>query len=152
MKSSFILTTLAVLALSLTQALARTPDGWTDDYAKAMAQAKTEKKFVLLDFTGSDWCGWCMKLDKEIFDKAEFKSFAKDTMVLVKVDFPQSTPISEKTKKQNAKLQQQFGVSGYPTLFLLNGEGKQVWTGGYMEGGPSAFIKAVGGLVKKKSA
>ena len=150
MKPPFILTTLAVLALSFTHAFAGTPAGWTDDYAKAMTQAKAEKKLVLLDFTGSDWCGWCMKLDKEIFDKAEFKDFAKDTMVLVKVDFPQSTPISKKTKEQNAKLQQKFGVNGYPTLFLLDDKGKQVWTGGYMAGGPSAFIKAVSGVVKKK--
>jgi len=150
MKASLVLTTLAVLAISLTQTLARNPTGWTDDYAKAQEKAKAEKKFVLLDFTGSDWCGWCIKLDKEIFDKPAFKSFAKDTMVLVKVDFPQSTPISKKTKEQNAKLQEKFGVQGFPTLFLLDGEGKQVWRGGYMEGGPDAFIKAVEGVVKKK--
>ncbi|MDB6138489.1 MAG: thioredoxin family protein [Verrucomicrobiaceae bacterium] len=146
MKSSFVFTTLAVVILSLTQTFAKTPVGWTDDYAKA----KAEKKLVRLDFTGSDWCGWCMKLDKEVFDKGPFKNFAKDNLVLVKVDFPRSTPISAKTKAQNEKLQSQFAVTGYPTLFILNTEGKQVWKGGYMEGGPDAFIKAVDGVVKKK--
>ena len=148
--SSLIATTFAVLLFTLTQAFAKTPAGWTDDYAKAMEKAKAENKHVLLDFTGSDWCGWCMKLDKEIFDKPQFKTFAKDTLVLVKVDFPQATPISAKTKAQNAKLQKQFAVTGYPTLFILDTEGKQVWQGGYMEGGPATFIKEVEGLLKKK--
>ena len=63
--------------------------GWGDDFDKAMTQAKTEKKLVLLDFTGSDWCPWCMKLDKEVFAKPDFKSYAKDHLVLVTVDYPQ---------------------------------------------------------------
>ena len=148
MKTSPIIT-LALLLLSITT-FADVPEGWTDNYAKAMKQAKAENKHVLLDFTGSDWCSWCIKLDHEIFDKASFKSFAKDTLVLVKVDFPESTPIAAKTKAQNEKLQKQFRVSGYPTLFILDADGKQVWEGGYMEGGPDAFIKATAGVLKKK--
>ena len=149
MKTSSILT-LAFILLSITTTFGRAPVGWTEDYAKAMEKAKAEKKHVLLDFTGSDWCSWCIKLDHEIFDKPSFKSFAKDTLVLVKVDFPESTPIAAKTKAQNEKLQKQFGITGFPTLFILDADGKQVWKGGYMEGGPDAFIKATADVLKKK--
>ena len=148
--SSLLNVTLALIVLSLSQAFAKTPAGWTDDYAKALEKAKAEKKLVLLDFTGSDWCGWCMKLDKEIFDKGAFKGFAQDKLVLVKVDFPHSTPIAKNTKEQNEKLSQQFGIRGYPTLYIIDPEGKKLWQGGYMEGGPNAFIKAVSGVFKKK--
>jgi len=150
MKTSSALATLAVILLSITTTFGRAPAGWTEDYAKAMKQAKAENKHVLLDFTGSDWCSWCIKLDHEIFDKASFKSFAKDNLVLVKVDFPESTPIAAKTKAQNEKLKGQFGITGFPTLFILDADGKQVWKGGYMAGGPDAFIKATAGVLKKK--
>ena len=148
MKSSILTTTLAVLLLSFTQAFAKTPAGWTDNYAKALEQARTEKKFVLLDFTGSDWCSWCIKLDKEVFDKAEFKTFAKDTLVLVKVDFP-NAPLAKKTQAQNEKLKDQFKADGYPTTVIVNAEGKEVWRHeGYLSGGPSAFIKAISPAIK----
>jgi len=128
---------LAILALTSTAALAAS--GWDDDYAKAVAQAKTEKKMVLLDFTGSDWCGWCIKLDKEVFSKPEFKSYAKDNLVLVEVDFPQGKRQTKKLKEQNEKLKQEHGIKGYPTIIVLNSEGKKVGQLGYMEGGPKAF-------------
>jgi protein disulfide-isomerase len=129
---------LAILALISSAALAAT--GWDDDYDKALAQAKTEKKLVLLDFTGSDWCGWCIKLDKEVFSKPEFKSYAKDNLVLVEVDFPQAKRQSKKLKEQNEKLKQEHGIKGYPTIIMLNSEGKKVGQLGYIEGGPKAFI------------
>jgi thioredoxin-related protein len=79
---------LALLSLALvTSTAAFAAAGWDDDYEKALAQAKAEKKMVVLDFTGSDWCGWCIKLDKEVFSKKEFKDYAKDNLVLVEVDF-----------------------------------------------------------------
>lgn len=114
--------------------------GWDDDYDKALAKAKADKKMVLLDFTGSDWCGWCIKLDKEVFSKSKFKEYAKDNLVLVELDFPQGKRLSKKTKEQNEKLQQQYRVQGFPTIIVLNSEGKQVGQLGYMEGGPEAFV------------
>jgi thioredoxin-related protein len=108
--------------------------GWTDNYEKAVAQAKAEKKLVLLDFTGSDWCGWCMKLDKEVFQKSDFKNFARENLVPVTVDFPHGKKLSKKTADQNAKLKSEHGVSGFPTIVLLNADGKVInkW-GGYSE-------------------
>ena|ERR1700677_3644282 len=132
---------LAVLALSTTMTFAKT--GWSEDYAQSVAQGKAEKKLVLLDFTGSDWCGWCMKLDKEVFSTPEFKDYAKDHLVLVEVDFPQHKPQDGKTKAQNDKLQAKFKIEGYPTIIVLNSEGKPVGQLGYMEGGPKAFIAAL---------
>jgi len=106
--------------------------GWTDDYDKALAQAKAEKKLVLLDFTGSDWCGWCIKIDKEVFSKQDFKTFAKANLVPVTLDFPRGKKLPKKTVDQNSKLKGEFKVSGFPTLVLLDGEGKELsrW-GGY---------------------
>jgi protein disulfide-isomerase len=128
---------LALLALTSSAVLAA--GGWDDDYDKALATAKAEKKMVLLDFTGSDWCSWCMKLDKEVFSKPEFKSYAKDNLVLVELDFPNGKRQTKKLKDQNDKLKGEYGIKGYPTIIILNPEGKQVGQLGYMEGGPKAF-------------
>ncbi len=133
-----ILSVCTVLAVTSSAALAAA--GWDDDYEKAVAKAKAEKKMVLLDFTGSDWCGWCIKLDKEVFSKPEFKEYAKANLVLVEVDFPQGKRQTKKLKEQNEKLQQEHGVQGYPTIIVLNSEGKKVGKLGYMEGGPKAFV------------
>ncbi len=141
----FTLTT--ALAVSTSAALAAA--GWEDDYAKALAKAKTEKKMVLLDFTGSDWCGWCVKLDKEVFSKTEFKTYAKDNLVLVDLDFPRGKQQSKMLKEQNEKLQKEFGIRGFPTIIVLNPEGQKVGQLGYMEGGPTAFIAKVNELKGK---
>jgi protein disulfide-isomerase len=127
------------VALALVSSTLFAAAGWGDNYEKALAQAKAEKKLVLLDFTGSDWCGWCIKLDKEVFSKKEFKDYAKDNLVLVEVDFPQSKQQSKELKAQNEKLQAKYGIQGYPTIVVLNPDGKKVGELGYQPGGPSAF-------------
>ena len=141
------LSTLSAFALLATAAFA-VPAGWTDDYEKAVAQAKAENKLVFLDFTGSDWCGWCMKLDREVFSHQEFKNYAKDKLVLVEVDFPQGKHQTTKVKAQNAKLQKQFAVQGYPTIIVLNSDGKKIGQLGYMEGGPNNFVAKLDALKK----
>jgi thioredoxin-related protein len=137
---------LAVLALSTTMAFAKT--GWSEDYAKSLAQGKAEKKLVLLDFTGSDWCVWCKKLDTEVFSTPEFQEYAKAHLVLMEVDFPQQKQQESNIKAQNDKLQAKFKIEGYPTVIVLNAAGKPVGQLGYMEGGPKAFIAALEKLRK----
>src|SRR3954470_10750497 len=109
MKSLRALLVAAAVAIAIT-AQAAAPAGWTDDYEKAVEKAKAEKKNLLLDFTGSDWCGYCMALDKEVFSTAKFKTWAKDNVVLVQVDFPQSKHLTQKVKTQNEGLKKQFGA------------------------------------------
>jgi thioredoxin-related protein len=121
---------------------------WETDYAKALKLAKESNKTVLLDFTGSDWCGWCIKLDKEVFSQGQFKEYAKDNLVLVKLDFPRRIQLPVATVKQNKDLAAQYKIEGYPTIIVLNSSGKQVGQLGYMEGGPSKFIEALKALPK----
>ena len=119
-------------------------DGWQTDYKAALEQAAKENKPVLLDFTGSDWCGWCIKLDKDTFSQPEFKQFAEKNLILVELDFPNNKPQDESVKKQNAELQEKYGVEGFPTLVLLNSKGKEIARNpGYLPGGPKGFIEWV---------
>lgn len=122
---------------------------WLTDLPKAQAKAKEEKKMVLLDFTGSDWCGWCIKLHKEVFSQAEFAEYAKKNLVLVEVDFPRAKKQSAEQKKANGALQKKYNIEGYPTIIVLDGEGKKIGELGYMKGGPKAFIAELDKIKKK---
>jgi protein disulfide-isomerase len=123
---------------------------WLTDVDKAKAQAKADKKLVMLDFTGSDWCGWCIKLNKEVFSQPEFAKYAKDNLVLVEVDFPREKKQTEEVKKANQALQEKYKIEGYPTIIVLNSDGEKVGETGYVEGGPKAFIAELD-KIKKKS-
>lgn len=133
------------LILGLTTALAlfsatAAETGWLTDAAKAQAQAKAEKKLVMLDFTGSDWCGWCIKLHKEVFSQPEFIEYANKNIVAVEVDFPSKKQLSAEQKSANDALAKKYSIQGYPTLIILDGDGKKVASMGYVKGGPKAFI------------
>jgi thioredoxin-related protein len=123
---------------------------WLTDFPKAEALAKKDKKMILMDFTGSDWCGWCKKFKQETLDKPEFAEFAKKNLVLVELDFPSAkVKQSEELKKANKALQTRFAVSGFPTFVLLGSNGKELGKQvGYMEGGPKAFITKLEGFKK----
>jgi thioredoxin-related protein len=134
-----------ILALALGAGLlaassVRADSTWETDYAKAQQEAKESNKLLLLDFTGSDWCGWCIKLNREVFSKPEFKDYASKNLVLVEVDFPRWKSLSANVRKQNEQLAQRYQIEGFPTIVVLNGDGKPVGVLGYMEGGPQAFI------------
>jgi len=135
----FFITVAAVLALvSFASA-----DEWLTDYVKALAQAKAENKPVLIDFTGSDWCGWCMKLDREVFSVEAFKSYAAQKLVLLKIDFPRQKPQSAMERAQNERLASQYRVEGFPTVVVLKPDGTKAGELGYLPGGPRAFISAL---------
>ena len=146
----FISRLFAVFAATATLALAS--GGWSDNFEAAKALAKKENKPILLDFTGSDWCGWCIKLDQEVFSKREFKTYAKDNLVLVTVDFPHEARQSKKLKEQNEALAKQYGINGYPTIVLIDAEGKKLAITGYKEGGAPAYVEHLKSLLAKKDA
>ena len=122
---TFLIGTFA--ALVLINAPAGDASAWQTDFPKALAQAKAEKKLVLLDFTGSDWCPPCKALAKNVFAKPEFIAFASTNLVLVEVDFPNNKPQSAELKKANEALQEKFKVEAYPTVIVLDAEGKQLY-------------------------
>ena len=130
----------AALALSSASCV-RADQAWATDYKKAQQEAKTSHKLVLLDFTGSDWCGFCIQLDRAILSQPQFKDYATKNLVLVEIDFPRRKPQSIETRKQNQELAQRYQIEGFPTLVVLNGDGKTVWRyDGLYTNGVAAFL------------
>ncbi|MFL6545752.1 MAG: thioredoxin family protein [Candidatus Udaeobacter sp.] len=121
--------------------VARAESGWLNDYKKAQEEAKAGNKILLLNFTGSDWCGWCIKFDRDVLSQPQFKEFARNNLVLVELDFPRVKTQSAELQKQNRQLAQQYEVVGFPTIIALNSDGQKLWEyDGYFAGGPEAFI------------
>lgn len=116
---------------------------WTEDVAAAMETAKKENKDMLLDFTGSDWCVWCHRLDDEVFETDAFRKEAPKHFALVKLDFPNNREIPEKIQKQNREWQSKFGVRGYPTIILTDSQGRGYAQLGYQQGGAEAYLKTL---------
>lgn len=132
---------------------------WQTDMNKAMELSKKSHKPLLLFFTGSDWCGWCMRLQKEVMKTPEFTKWANDNVILVELDFPRNTPQSPEIKKQNMELQQTFAIQGYPTVWFVNASKKdgkinleKLGSTGYVAGGPSAWLAGADKILGKKKA
>jgi thioredoxin-related protein len=142
------LATLILICSAVLSAVAGEKLEWMTDLPKAQAQAKSENKLVVMDFTGTDWCPWCIKLNKEVFSTPEFSEFAAKSLVLVEVDFPRRKPQSAELKKANQALQEKYKIEGYPTVIVLNSAGKKVGELGYEEGGPKPFIEKLEKLKK----
>jgi thioredoxin-related protein len=135
-----------LLASSLSAAEAN----WGTDLPAALAQAKKEKKLVLMDFTGSDWCPPCKALHNEVFATKEFADYAKNNLALVELDFPRFKKQTAALEKANQALQQKYHIEGYPTVILLNADGKELWRNmGYLPGGPQKFIAELDKAKKK---
>jgi thioredoxin-related protein len=116
-------------------------EGWTSDFAAAKKQAAEAGHDLLVDFTGSDWCGWCIKLNEEVFQHEPFKDGVKDKFVLVELDFPRDKEkISAEVAEQNALLQEKYGVRGFPTILLTDAEGRPYARTGYRPGGPADYV------------
>jgi protein disulfide-isomerase len=117
--------------------------GWITSYEQGQQEAKANNKLVLIDFTGSDWCGWCKLLDREVFSKPEFKEYASKNLVLVEVDFPKMKVLPDAARKENILLAQRFQIQAFPTIIVLNSTGQMVGELGYVKGGPTAFIEVL---------
>jgi thioredoxin-related protein len=124
--------------------------GWMDNFEKAKAKAAAEDKDLLVDFTGSDWCGWCIRLNKEVFDKDIFKTQAPKEFVLVALDYPRDkTLVSEETTKQNTQLKNEYAIRGYPTIYLMDESGRPYAKTGYQAGGPDVYMTHLAELKRK---
>ncbi len=150
-KLSFALAAV-VLALGLGRlAAADGKDAWLTDYPKALALAKEQKKAVLMDFTGSDWCPPCMQLKKTVLSNAEFAKFAADKLVLVEVDFPENKKQSDALKKANAELEKKFKVDGYPTIIVVDAAGKELFRdSGYDGASAKEYVAKLSKALGKK--
>ncbi|XAL99997.1 thioredoxin family protein [Phycisphaeraceae bacterium D3-23] len=143
------LTAVAAASVLTTSAFAGGED-WHDNYEESLALAETNEQDVLLDFTGSDWCGWCIKLNEEVFSHDEFKTYAGENFVLVELDFPAQKELPEAIVEQNQALQEQFGVEGFPTIILADAEGRPYAQTGYQAGGPEAYVTHLEELKQKR--
>lgn len=124
---------------------------WITDYPKALAEAKANNKVVLLDFTGSDFCIGCQTLKKQVWTTPEFAKFAKEKLVLVELDFPFDLPQSEELKKANQALESQFKVMGYPTIILVDANGKEIFRDeGYDDAPADKYIAKLRKALGKK--
>jgi len=113
---------------------------WYSNLEEAIAVAKTENKPVLLQFSGSDWCKWCIRLNNEVLFTPEFAAWAKENIILVNLDFPRTIPQTDEVKLYNRSLMNKYGVRGFPTVLLLDKNANVVVQTGYQPGGPDAYI------------
>jgi thioredoxin-related protein len=143
---------LAVVALCLSALSLSAADAvWLTDLDEGMKVAKAEKKAILVDFTGSDWCGWCIRLKKEVFDQKEFAAATKD-FVLVELDYPQKKKQPAEEKAKNKALAEKFGIEGFPTIMLLDANGEPFAQTGYLAGGPAKYLPHLAELLKTNTA
>ncbi len=128
--------------------LALAGEGWLTDFEEAKNHAAVRNVPILIDFSGSDWCGWCIRLDNEVFSQSEFKAYAKENLVLFLADFPSQKAQSEAVKKQNEKLSERYGPRGFPTVLLVDAEGRELGRTGYQPGGAAAYVEHLKSLLK----
>ncbi len=140
---------LATYGLSAQENYKANAEGWLVDFEEAKRLSAKTGKPIMANFTGSDWCGWCKKLKREVFDKKEFKQWAADNVILLELDFPRRFKVPQKIAQQNYALQRAFKVRGYPSVWvfdleegeqnkaMINAYGKT----GYVRGGPGEFIQ-----------
>ena len=129
---------------------------WHTDMGKAIDIATKENKTMLLFFTGSDWCGWCTKLQNEVFKTSDFEKWANENVVLVELDFPKRTPQDVNVRNQNSELQQLFQVRGYPTIHFVKAEKKpdgktnlnNLGKTGFVRGGSSKWLTIANNIIK----
>ena len=130
---------------------------WNTNLDKAIEISRATNKPLMLFFTGSDWCGWCKRLEAEVFLKPEFEKWAKENVVLLEVDFPRRTQLPQDLQTQNSQLGQFFGVQGFPTIWFVKAtkaDGKinfeKLGSSGYLDGGPPVWLKAADEILKNK--
>ena len=126
-------------------------EGWLTDMDAAKKEAAEQKKDMMIEFTGSDWCPPCMQLRANVFSKPDFQKEAQKNFVLLELDYPRSKEQSAEVKAANQKLAEQYGVTGFPTVVFADASGKPF--GGFVGGRPREDVmKAMQDALKNKEA
>jgi len=125
---------------------------WLSNFEEAKKIAKQENKPILMNFTGSDWCGWCIRLEGEVFGELSFKTFAEKNLVLMKLDFPSRKKLDKKILAANEVLAEKYGIQGYPTILIVDSEGSVLATTGYQKGGADNYVKHLKKLIDKNAS
>ncbi len=114
---------------------------WHTDFDAVLERAAREQRPILANFTGSDWCRWCILLDNQVFEKPEFQRYAQENLILFMADFPQKKAVPESVAAQNRALAERYGVRGFPTILLLDAKGQALAQTGYRKGGAEAYVQ-----------
>jgi protein disulfide-isomerase len=102
---------------------------------------------IMMVFSGSDWCGWCKKFEAEILTQPAFQDYAKDNMETFIADFPRNIQQSAELKQQNAALAREYGISGYPTVMIVNPDGSVIKKTGYIQGGAENYVNHLKSII-----
>ena len=143
--------TTGLLSLALTSTAFAGGADWQTNMDDAMKLAEKEGKMLLIDFTGSDWCGWCIRLNKEVFSKESFQYAAPKDFVLVELDFPRKIEQTDEVKAHNKKWAEKYNVQGYPTIILADTKGEAFASTGYRPDGPEPYLEHLDVLLKGKT-
>ncbi len=141
---------LCVVVLAFWGVLQASAEGWLTDVAEAKRVAAEKQMPIVVNFSGSDWCGWCIKLGKEVFSQEAFLAYAKDNVVLLEADFPRRTQQDKAVAAQNKALAGKYGIQGFPTVIIIDATGKEIARTGYRRGGPESYVKHLKELIAKK--
>jgi len=126
---------------------------WSTDLDPALRQARAEEKKALVNFTGLGWCPFCIRLEREALRTKEFVAFASKRFVPVVVDFRKRPPLPRNEALKNRKLMKKYGITGFPTLLVLDSSGKAIGRqAGYSGGGAAAVIRKLSRIVEKPSS
>lgn len=150
-KNLVILTLILVIAISACMAQTKENNAikWFTNLEEAQAVAQDKNVPIFIHFTGSDWCGWCFKLEEEVYSKKVFQDYVAENMVMVVIDFPREIKQSAETKAYNESLARKFGIRGFPTVQLLKSDGTSLAQTGYQYGGAEKYIEHLEELINK---
>jgi protein disulfide-isomerase len=137
-----------IFCLTLLHSLYSEDTLWLTDFELAKEKSGKEHLPILVNFTGSDWCPYCKKLENEVFSKPKFATYVKENFILLKIDFPQAHPLPEEILNIHKELAEKYKVKEFPAVVFLNEDGEFILKSGYREGGIDSYISFLK-IVKK---
>jgi len=150
MKHFYKLISILLLSVCLAHADNKPADLWSYDYSATLKKSKVTGKPALVYFSGSNWCGFCKRLNSEILSTEEFKTFARENFELVNLDFPRPAPENDRNYELNVWLKEQHGVVGFPAILIMDGDGVILGKTGYQNKGTGELIATLRRIISRQ--